>query len=255
MKAPKRGDENRLSIDEFVLTFNDEFEGSRLDATKWFTDPTLRDGYTKQHIINDERQAYVADALEVSDGLLRIKIEKREALYAEQMMEYTSGLISTRKGGFGQRYGYFEIRCRMPTARGLWPAFWLMPRAGNRPDSPGSEIDIMEFWAHKEEEQYSVNVHWDGYRDKHQDDIHHVPIRDPSGSFHTYGAELTPREIVFYLDRKEVARYSGPGVSHDVMHLIANCAVVEAGADDSALPDMFEIDYIRVYRRIRPDAE
>ena len=111
----------------------------------------------------------------------------------------------------------------------------------------------MEFWSHKEEEQYSVNIHWDGYDEEHQDDINHVPIRDPCGSFHVYGAELTPTEVVFYLDRREVARYSGPGVSHDFMHLIANCAVVEVGADDDALPDVFEIDYIRVYKRVKAD--
>ena len=250
MRRPEKGRESYIDLNHFVLTFSDEFDGERLDKTKWFTDPFVRADHTKQHIINDEKQAYVPEALLLAGGLLEIRIEKRQAPYAGELMHYTSGLISTCRGGFGQRYGYFEIRCRMPKARGLWPAFWLMPRGGNHPGSSGSEIDIMEFWAHKEEEQYSVNIHWDGYREKHQDDIHHVPIRHPSNSFHTYGAELTPTEIVFYFDRKEVARYSGPGVSHDFMHLIANCAVVEAGADDNTLPDVFEIDYIRVYKRV-----
>lgn len=251
MRTPERGKGAIINIDNFVLTFWDEFDGARLDETKWFTDPYLRENHTKQHIINDEKQAYVPEALEVSKGLLRINVDKQKAPYADQMMEYTSGLISTRKGGFGQRYGYFEIRCRMPKARGCWPAFWLMPREGNRPGTPGSEIDIMEFWSHKEQEQYSVNIHWDGYGRKHQDDIHHVPVEDPCGSFHLYGAELTPTDVVFYCDRREVARYSGPGVSHDFMHLIANCAVVEVGADDDALPDVFEIDYIRAYKRVK----
>jgi beta-glucanase (GH16 family) len=255
MRTPRRGQEATIHIGDFVLTFSDEFDGDRLDETKWFTDPYRRQDHPKQHIINDEKQAYVPDALLVTDGLLRIKIEKRQAPYAGHVMDYTSGLISTRKGGFGQRYGYFEIRCRMPKAKGLWPAFWLVPREENHPGSPGSEIDIMEFWSHKEEEQYSVNIHWDGYREEHQDDIHHILARSMSGSFHTYGAELTPTEVVFYLDRKEVARYSGPGVSHDFMHVVANCAVVEVGANDHELPDVFEIDYIRVYKRVQPDSE
>jgi beta-glucanase (GH16 family) len=255
MQTPRQGQEATIDIDQFVLTFSDEFVGQHLDETRWFTDPYRREDHQQQHIINDEKQAYVPDALVVTNGLLRMLIEKRKALYAGHMMDYASGLISTRKGGFGQRYGYFEIRCRMPRAKGLWPAFWLVPREGNHPGSPGSEIDIMEFWSHKEEQRYSVNIHWDGYREEHRDDIHHIPVWNPSGSFHTYGAELTPTEVVFYLDRNEVARYSGPGVSHDIMHVVANCAVVEVGADDEALPDVFEIDYIRVYKRIRPDSD
>jgi len=56
------------------LTFQDEFEGSALDLQKWNpNDPWGRER-------NLELQAYVKDAFVVTNGILRIQAEKREAI-------------------------------------------------------------------------------------------------------------------------------------------------------------------------------
>ncbi len=233
----------------YILSFHDEFDGYVLDKSKWFTDPHLREDRSRQYIINNERQAYVEDALKVRGGLLRISVERKEAAYAGQVMEYTSGCISTRFGGFGQKYGYFEIRCRMPRTRGLWPAFWLMPEHGNRVGSIGAEVDVFEFWARLQQSKYSVAIHWDGYDDEHKMTKRGIRVSRPWDEFHTYAAELTPYAVIFYCDGKAVARHTGGGVTHDTMNLIVNCAVEESGADRKRLPDVFEVDYVRVYRK------
>jgi len=249
---PITGYERFMDLNEYELTFRDEFDGETLNEDIWFTDPYWRPNHPQQHIINDERQAYIRDAIELQDGVLRIKIQKQHAPYAGQVMDYTSGLISTWNGGFGQKYGYFEIRCRLPATKGLWPAFWLFPRKDNKFGSPGSEIDVFEYWPHENRDEFAVNIHWDGYEEYHRSDLHRVKSRNLTNEFNVYGVEITPNEVVFFFNGKEIAHHSGPGVSHDHMHLIANCAVVSRGAKDSLLPDYFEIDYIRVYQRKKP---
>ena len=98
------------------LTFQDEFDGDALNSQKWNpNDPWERER-------NHELQAYVRDAFEVRDGVLRIQADKRQAFYSGKQRTYTSGMMTTY-GKFSQLYGRFEIRCRVPKGKGMWPAF------------------------------------------------------------------------------------------------------------------------------------
>ncbi len=53
--------------------------------------------------------------------------------------EYISGILTTQ-GRFSQKYGYFEIRAKIPVGVGVWPAFWMLADDGGWPP----EVDIME---------------------------------------------------------------------------------------------------------------
>ena len=67
---------------------------------------------------------------------------------------YTSGVVTTSKS-FNQRYGYFEMRARLPEGKGLWPAFWLLPADGSWPP----EIDVVEMLGHQPDTHYAT-VHY-----------------------------------------------------------------------------------------------
>ena len=53
--------------------------------------------------------------------------------------EYISGILTTQSR-FSQKYGYFEIRAKIPVGIGVWPAFWMLADDGGWPP----EIDVME---------------------------------------------------------------------------------------------------------------
>ena len=89
------------------LVFRDEFDGKAVDPTRW----NLRDPWGRER--NRELQAYVEDAFEIKDGILRIKAQKRTADYAGKRRPFTSGMMTTYQK-FSQQYGRFEIRCRIP---------------------------------------------------------------------------------------------------------------------------------------------
>src|SRR4029450_6042357 len=101
-------------------------------------------------------QAYVSDACQVRDGVLRISAEKRRAFYAGIEREFTSGLMTTFEK-FSQRYGWFEVRCRVPRGRGFWPTFWLLPEPLGWPP----EIDIFEVKGQEPTRIYLTH-HWLG---------------------------------------------------------------------------------------------
>ena len=124
-----------LNLSDYHLVWSDEFDGSSIDAETWSLhfDVTVRRG-----------SFWDMDMLQVDDGKLTIKAEYLEnGKYGAGW--YTAG-IDTRKS-YNKTYGYFECRCKCPSAQGLWSAFWMFsPGIGNIDGTgkDGAEIDIFE---------------------------------------------------------------------------------------------------------------
>ncbi len=227
------------------LTFADEFEGDRLDETRW----QPRD--YGEFIRNNELQAYVEDAFEVRDGVLRIVARRQPARYAGRTQEYTSGMMIT-KGMFSQQYGYFEIRCRVPKGQGLWPAFWTLEDRDPQPWPP--EIDILEFLGHEPHTMH-FNVHWRTPQGRRHDPGSFTGP-DFTADFHIIGCLWTADEMVWYVDGEPRYRYTGEGIPHVPMYLMVNLAVGGnwPGSPDETtpFPSAYEIDFVRVYQRVDP---
>jgi beta-glucanase (GH16 family) len=103
------------------LTFEDNFDGNRLDGTKW------RLG---QHYSGMGGSGGVApENITVSNGTLKLKSEQRTVTYGGATRSYATGEVSSFFN-FRQQNGYFEARVKYPAVTGLWPAFWLMPDRG-----------------------------------------------------------------------------------------------------------------------------
>ena len=222
------------------LTFDDEFDGVGLDVKKWNpNDPWGRER-------NNELQAYVTNAFEVKGGVLRIVAEKQASFYDGKPREYTSGMMSTY-GKFSQEYGRFEIRCRVPKGKGMWPAFWLLPEPLGWPP----EIDVLEIIGHEPNKVYMTH-HFRDDDDKHGSHGGSWSGPDFSAGFHEFAVEWSPQSVVWFVDGQERFR-SEKSIPHGRMYLLVNLAVGGdwPGSPDTTtpLPAAFEVDYIRAYQR------
>jgi beta-glucanase (GH16 family) len=220
------------------LTFHDEFDGRALDLQKWNpNDPWGRER-------NVELQAYVKDAFVVSNGVLRVQAEKRKALYAGKQRSYTSGMMTTY-GKFSQQYGRFEIRCRVPKGKGMWPAFWLLPDPLGWPP----EIDVLEILGHEPDKIYMTH-HFRGEQRKRASSGGSWKGPDFSADFHEFAVEWSSEQIVWFVDGKERFR-STKTIPQTKMYLLVNLAVggdwPGAPNENTVFPSAFEVDYIRAY--------
>jgi beta-glucanase (GH16 family) len=154
-------------------------------------------------------------------------------------------------GSFAQRYGYFELRAKPPRGKGLWPAFWLLPkRTGAWPP----ELDVME--------QIGSQPHT-VLMAQHYRDPAGVPGKhsrtwtgpDFTAGFHTFGMSWSPEAVVWYIDGVERFR-SHLDIPAEEMYLLVNLAVggEVAGEPDATtrFPSHLEVDYVRVWKD--PDA-
>jgi beta-glucanase (GH16 family) len=242
------------------LVWSDEFSGNRIDAGKWNI-------LLREQSKHNELQYYLPDEVYIKKGLLRIRSRVRS--YGS--MKYTSGRLDTR-GKFAPVYGRFEIRAKLPTGKGLWPAHWLYPQNRNwqmeylmsqavaegkerliPEERPWySEIDIMEFLGHEPNVVYGT-LHYYTFDGKKSSTSGTWRGKvDYSKDFHLYVLEWEPDSIRWYVDGNLI-HATTVGIPHTPHYLILNSAVGGSwpGNPDSTtqFPQYHDIDYVRVYQR------
>jgi hypothetical protein len=239
-----------------VMTFSDEFDSFRRWSNGkgvWRT--TYRDGHAADEFDvrtlknNKEVELYVdpefahlgLDPFRVRGGMREIRAEPAppQAQAALRGYRYVSGLITTQPS-FSQTYGYFEMRAKLPAGKGVWPAFWLVPKDLSWPP----EVDIMESVG--DPSKYYVTYHSNVAKDSGTE----VPIAPEQ--FHTFAASWDARNVIWYVDGREVKRLPTPPDMHKPMFMVANLALGGdwAGSPDATtpFPATYSIDYIRAYR-------
>ncbi|WP_235337098.1 glycoside hydrolase family 16 protein [Pontibacter korlensis] len=239
---------------ESTPTWADEFNYTGLpDNSKWGYD--LGGGGWG----NNELQYYTdkASNASVANGVLTITAKKE----AESGMDYTSArLVTKNKGDF--KYGRFEIRAKLPTGRGTWPAIWMLPTDWEYGGWPKSgEIDIMEHVGY-DQNNVHITVHTEAYNhgkgtQKGKSKI----IPTASTAFHNYRVDWTPYAIRGYIDDQQVFEFINEGKGYASwpfdkrFHLLLNIAVGgnwggAQGVDPAVFPQSMEVDYVRVYKMI-----
>jgi beta-glucanase (GH16 family) len=185
-------------------------------------------------------------------GSGRLRIEARKG--ADD--KWRSGLLASAYPdgtGFAQRYGYFEARARLPSGPGVWPGFWLNANQPHGDKDPGVEIDVLEYYGQFPEGFHSSVHIWDNSgADNNRVSDHVTPVASGSlsGDFHTYGVDIEPDWVVFYLDRHETWRIATPAELTKPLMVLASLALGSGWPiDRTPNPSVMEIDYVHVYER------
>jgi beta-glucanase (GH16 family) len=256
-KNPSKSAEPAESTNGWTLAWSDEFNGSgEPDGRKWDRPEYNRrnndsgpDGWwLKEDSFLDGRGNLVLRAK---------KISNRNA--DKDPFDYSTGAVRSY-GRFEQRYGRFEIRCRMPTQPGWWVAFWLMSEGVGNVDGSGvdgTEIDIMEGFGWTDKINHAL--HWDGYGEDHRSEGRMSAVPGIRKGFHTFTLEWNETEYVFFVDSAVTWRSSAGGVSKvpEYVKITAELSTepwaINTGWQNdpkqAVFPDSFFVDYVRVYRK------
>lgn len=236
-------------IKERKIIWSDEFNKAGLpDSSKWGynvgTGCPQNCGWG-----NNELQFYTtrSENAIVEDGVLKINALKENY----KNSSYTSARLIS-KGKYSFKYGRVEVKAKLPSGKGTWPAIWLL---GNDIDKVGwpacGEIDIME---HRGSELNKIfgTLHYPG-RSGNNADGGTKTISTVSRKFHLYVLEWSASSIDIYVDGQlnhTVINDQKIPFNHDFF-IIFNIAMGGhfGGAIDPAISNAtMEIDYIRVYQ-------
>lgn len=271
----------------WTLVWDDEFDGSQVDRTKWDFD--LGNGFYdyRNHAWvpgwgNEELQYYTHDEenVVVRDSCLTIRAVKAPL----HGCGYTSARLKTRRRDgtvlFAKRYGRIEIRARVPWGKGLWPALWMLPVNDTYgPWAASGEIDLMEIVGERPHEVLN-SIHFGCAYPKRSliTTTYALPGGKQVSDWHTYAVEWEPGRIRFYVDDVQTCDYDhwwcssrmadGAGVMpggeaelepwpapfDQPFYLLMNVAV---GGNFPGVPNAHTqfpaelvIDYVRVYDKV-----
>ena len=117
------------------LVWGDEFDGTSLDLSKWRFRATMNSSDCTYS--NDTRTA------RVENGCLHLLVVPSGNPAKPQML--SRGVATHDTMGF--KYGYLEMRGRVPFRHGAWPSFWMTATPAFRKSKWMAEIDIFEVFS------------------------------------------------------------------------------------------------------------
>lgn len=240
---------------KWKLVWSDEFNYEGLpDPTKWSFD-TEGNSYGWG---NNELQYYTSNQTKNAfvDGEMLNIVALQDTV---EGFNYTSARVLT-KGKGDWLYGRVEVRAKVASGRGIWPAIWMLPTDWEYGGWPRSgEIDIMEHVGYEPDSIFTT-VHTEAFNHVKNTQVgNSTYLTDCESEFKVYAIEWNEDKIDFFIDEDNVFTFknSGNGVEewpfNQKFHLILNVAVGGnwgglKGIDEEIFPASMLIDYVRVYQ-------
>lgn len=280
--ALKDVEANPLEKEGWKLYYNDEFDGDTLDAQAWSP-------YYLRHWVDNDERTLANYFFEDGSVVLRcsedmpswssqnsnVKVRALMSFERNHLHKYGdvgSGAVFNRDiptfDGIATKYGYFEIRMRMPNTRdGSHFAWWmvgtqddqnstarlsgeLLPMAGHHSNETG-EFDIIEtaIGDLKAMKAWRPVIHPNGTTDYK---YLWVPVSeipgDPSNEYHIYGFEWDENGTKFYVDN-QLVQETDRSPNYRMMTFLSTYATGGMGEDRGIYPKDTYIDYFRIYKR------
>jgi beta-glucanase (GH16 family) len=245
-----------------TLVWSDEFdEDGPINSEKWFHQtqlPAGGDWYGGliNHYTNRIGNSYV------KDGYLNIVAKKETFNDQGEIKEYTSARLNSK---FAFTYGRIEVRAKLPTGIGTWPAIWMLNK---NIDEPGAywqeqgfgttywpvcgEVDILEHWG-KRQNYIQSAVHTASSAGHDVVNLGGKTLENVSNEFYTYSLEWSEDKMIFSVDGMVHYTYSptvkdsGTWPFDSDQYLLLNIAI-EPDIDPSFEESAMVVDYIRVYQ-------
>ena len=259
----------------YTYVWGDEFDSYTLDTNKWCREAKMS-GYTDLDITTSPEYA------NTDNGYLKLFAKRYYNSKNKNIVAAVPYSICT-KNTMSFRYGYFEMRARLPFMQGAWPSLWAVSN-----DALGSEecskkhrylieVDMLEVFSSTDTLMSNIHKWFTDGTERHtmwpQDDMRRgytFAGGNLINEYHTYGCEWTPNEISMYVDGKKFFTFDitkdfdneGAGMEgfrENQLFLIFNNHIFTENAemnedgsktvDLNTLPIEYDIDWIRLYQK------
>ncbi len=278
--------DGKCAEEKWVLDFEDNFDGTSLNTNTWVNRVS-----SQGTLINEGVGMYLTlDNIKIENGICKM-IPKKEKVTRKAVSwqpdslilgdglpnlrtyDFTSAFIETKNQYL---YGKFEIRCKIPKEKGMWPAFWMY----GEKDKVNNEIDVFEFWnsetifgkynPKKSSKVVRMTVHYNHkFSGKKYEGV------DYSQDFHIFTVVWDSTKIEWFVDGESIrlstyyqtksgknveckdvkagkTYYTNPIFPNEKAVIIANLGIQSGdnAPEVNTFSNSFDIDYIRYYKSV-----
>lgn len=221
----------------WLLIFDDEFNGTSVDLTKWRPNWLGGSDTAITKPVNSyETSCYDPAQVKEGSGALDLTAVASQCSVGGVTYNYRSGLVESNSK-FNFTYGYMEAKIWTPAGTGVWPAFWSDGQ--NWPYD--GEIDVLEAYG---TDDSSYHYHYAGCGGDCNPGGS-VILPGATSGWHTYAADWEPGVITWYYDGKQVWQYT-TSITQSPQYLILNLGLK---SNQSQVPATMKVDYVRVWKK------
>lgn len=257
---------------QWKVIFNDDFNGTALDITKW--SPCFDWNYGDcTSTFNQGREVYRPSQVQLSNGTAKLVAEPLSPTVAnsgcyQSVCNYKAGLISTSRPRadngsnylFPFTYGYVEGRMKYPGVSGFFTAFWMLPTDPTY--NYRSEIDIVEILG-GDPNTIFMTYHYNNRSQSHalNNGDHNngvCAVKDYSKDWVKFGLDWEPTYVAWYIDGVKCGQFNGDTstIENGPMQLILHMMIDNSWERswglvlaNLALQNQLEVDYVRIYQQ------
>ena len=267
-------EDNGFVPEGYDLVWKDEFYGRTIDNEKWRTNQPRMSGTDELGNFDD------STVRSVNNGGLTMTAYKNPDLSGYNGKQYITTNSITTENRMSFRYGYLEVKAKVPYKEGCWPSLWLRsPNATQTSDTGADgysmEVDIIEPFGYTD--QNGTTIHETGTGDNasyhNQSAVGNYTFQNAENladEYHVYGFLWTENEMKFYIDGKCFATYTKATLERlgyqssfdDTVNILFNNHLFTKSSEftgnskdniienyEENLPSEFVVEYVRLYQQ------
>lgn len=265
--------ENGYVPEGYSLVWNDEFKGRTIDNAKWRTNQPRMTAYDGVGNFNE------GTVRSVGNGRLLMTAYKNPdtANYNGKTYLTTNSITTENRMSF--KYGYLEVRAKVPYKAGCWPSLWLRSPNAKQTDLTGKdgynmEVDIIEPFGYTDKNGITIHeTNKSDEKDHCQAAVGNYKFKNAenlANEYHTYGFLWTADEMKFYIDGKcfathTMAALKGKGYKgdfDDTVNILFDNQLISSSSpvaneektntienNEGSLPAEYSVEYVRLYQK------
>lgn len=265
--------DNGYAPEGYSLVWNDEFKGRTVDNAKWRTNQPRMTAYDGVGNFNE------GTVRSVGNGRLLMTAYKNPdtANYNGKTYLTTNSITTENRMSF--KYGYLEVRAKVPYKAGCWPSLWLRSPNAKQTDLTGKdgynmEVDIIEPFGYTDKN--GITIHETNKSDENdhcQAAVGNYKFKNAenlANEYHTYGFLWTADEMKFYIDGEcfathTMAALKGKGYKgdfDDTVNILFDNQLISSSSpvankektntienNEGSLPAEYSVEYVRLYQK------
>lgn len=265
--------EDSLAPAGYSLVWNDEFKGRTIDNAKWRTNQPRMTAYDGVGNFNE------GTVRSVGNGRLLMTAYKNSDTTKYNGKTYLTTNSITTENRMSFKYGYLEVRAKVPYKAGCWPSLWLRSPNAAQTDSTGKdgynmEVDIIEPFGYTDKNGITIHeTNKSDEKDHFQAAVGNYKFKNAenlANEYHTYGFLWTADEMKFYIDGECFATHTMAALKEmgykgdfdDTVNILFDNQLITTNSpvaneektntienNEGSLPAEYSVEYVRLYQK------